>query len=68
LFFFFFLGGAFNSVQITSEAYSCGWKKAKAEGKSAAQRRSAGNARRNNLLAQFCKEGVKAALAFRDAR
>ena len=41
---------------------------AKAEGKSAAQRRSAGNARRNNLLAQFCKEGVKAALAFRDAR
>ena len=47
------------------QAYSCGWKQARAAEKSSSEMQKAGEARRKKLLDQLCKEGVEVALAFR---
>lgn len=51
---------------VLPQAYSCGWKKAKAEGKNSSERKMAGKARQEKILDECCKKGVKVALAFRD--
>lgn len=51
---------------MVPQAYSCGWKKARAEGKSSSGKQKAGNDRREQLLTELCKIGVKVALEYRD--
>lgn len=51
---------------VLPQAYSCGRKKAKAEGKNSSERKMAGKARQEKILDECCKKGVKVALAFRD--